>query len=137
MPHDSVYLMSIEEHNIVEETLHEAAVRVITEARPEINEEVAFEIADALFENLLLADANDFNDYLIQVAQWQQRAKEGWTEEWGTRQDDEPEFITPVIWDSFEQARDAAREDSTGSTRVMYRKVKPWETLSYSDGSDI
>lgn len=129
--------MSIEEHSVVEETLHEAAVRIIMVVRPEIDENTAFEIADALFENLLLADVSEFNDYLIQVAQWQQRASEGWVEEWGTRQDDEPEFITPVIWDSFEQARDVAAEDSTGSTRVMVRRVKSWETVSFSDDSDI
>lgn len=129
--------MSIEEHNIVEETISESAARIIREVSPDISEETAAQIVDALLENMLLADVKEFNDYLIQVGQWQQRAKEGWIEEWGTRQDDEPEFVTPVIWDSFEQARDVAKEDPTGSTRVMYRKVKPWDVLSYSDGTDI
>ena len=129
--------MSIEDHNIVEETISETAIRIIREIAPEIPEETATRITDALFENMLLADVNELNDYLTQVAQWQQRAKEGWVEEWGTRHDEEPEFISPVVWESFEQARDVAKEDPTGGTRVLYRKVKPWVALSYSDGTDI
>lgn len=129
--------MSIEDHNIVEETISETAIRIIREIAPEIPEETATRITDALFENMLLADVNELNDYLTQVAQWQQRAKEGWVEEWGTRHDEEPEFISPVVWESFEQARDVAKEDPTGGTRVLYRKAKPWVALSYSDGTDI
>ena len=129
--------MSIEDHNIVEETVSETAIRIIREIAPEIPEETATRITDALFENMLLADVNELNDYLTQVAQWQQRAKEGWVEEWGTRHDEEPEFISPVVWESFEQARDVAKEDPTGGTRVLYRKAKPWVALSYSDGTDI
>lgn len=129
--------MSIEDHNIVEETISETAIRIIRGIAPEIPEETATRITDALFENMLLADVNELNDYLTQVAQWQQRAKEGWVEEWGTRHDEEPEFISPVVWESFEQARDVAKEDPTGGTRVLYRKAKPWVALSYSDGTDI
>ena len=129
--------MSIEDHNIVEETISETAIRIIRGIAPEIPEETATRITDALFENMLLADVNELNDYLTQVAQWQQRAKEGWVEEWGPRHDEEPEFISPVVWESFEQARDVAKEDPTGGTRVLYRKAKPWVALSYSDGTDI
>ena len=136
-PHTTMRNMSIEDHNIVEETISETAIRIIREIAPEIPEETATRITDALFENMLLADVNELNDYLTQVAQWQQRAKEGWVEEWGTRHDEEPEFISPVVWESFEQARDVAKEDPTGGTRVLYRKAKPWVALSYSDGTDI
>lgn len=129
--------MSIEEHNIVEETIQEAAVRIIQDTAPDVSEEVASRIAEELFENMLLADVRELNDYLIQVSQWQQRAKEGWVEEWGTKQQDEPDFLPPVVWDSFEEARAAASEDESGATDVLVRKVKPWDVVSYSNGSDI
>lgn len=55
--------------------------------------------------------------------------EENRVKEWGTRQDDEPDSIPPVLWDSLEEAKAAAIEDKTGSTKVVRRKEQTWEVL--------